>query len=82
MKKLTRIACLVAALVLSGFASAGAWPDGGYCYYDCGGQPVWVWAESKDHCCGTQYQCSDNSFAWALWWEQYPWGPDACMIGR
>lgn len=80
MKKLTRIACLVTALVLSTFVTAGAWPFDGYvsCYYTCNGETVrmdtWV-----GHCCGTQFIRSDGTTCYALWWEQMGI-TDVCMI--
>lgn len=65
MKKLTRIACLVTALVLVGFANAGAqqWDGYVYCYYSCG-ETVITWA---GECCGTQYTCSNGNWGVALW---------------
>lgn len=71
MKKLTRIACLVIALVLSGFATAGAWPNYGYvtCYYFCGEMvPVVTWV---GQCCGTAIDCGDPDWSGdAMHWEQ------------
>ena len=65
MKKLTRMACLVAALVLSGFSTVGAWPWWENCYYSCGH----VDTVSYGSCCGTSHASdggyamySDNSF--------------------
>lgn len=49
MKKPTRIAYLGAALVLSGFATAGAWPYDENCYYSCGH----VETVPYGACCGT-----------------------------
>ncbi len=81
MKKLARIACLVTALVLAAFATAGAWPFDGYvsCYYTCtNGQTVrmdtWV-----GECCGTQFISSSGDTCYALWWEQMG-VTDYCMI--
>jgi len=85
MKKLTRIACLVAVLVLSGFTTAGAWPwvVGGYCNYQCGNEMVQIWTESPDSCCGTRIQCSEplGGQGYALWWEDgYTQQIIACFI--
>jgi fatty acid desaturase len=71
MKKLTRIAFLVTALVLAGFATAGAWQWEGYtyCYYSCG-EAVLVYADEwTDPCCGTQHYCSNGSWGVAMSWD-------------
>ena len=79
MKKLTQIACLVTALVLSAFATAGAWPAEGWmsCYYTCNGEIVRM--DTWGQCCGTQIQRPDDTFCYALWWEQMGM-TDVCMI--
>jgi hypothetical protein len=82
MKKLARIAFLVATLMLSGFATANAWPFFGYvtCYYSnsSGGDavPMETWV---GECCGTQIQYPDGSTGYALWFEQMGTS-DVCMI--
>ena len=65
MRKLTRIACLVAPLVLAGFATAGATEGYTYCYYSCG-EAATTW---MDECCGTTYQCSNGEWGYALSWD-------------
>jgi len=79
MKKLTRTACLVAALVLSAFATADAswgWVD---CYYTCNGETVRIdrW---YGYCCGTQFERPDGTTCYALWWEQLGYVGEYCMI--
>ena len=76
MKKVTRIACLLSALVLAGISSAGAWPYGGYCYTGCGYS---VWTE-MGNCCGRQFQCADGSYASSYYWELSPGNGESCLI--
>lgn len=74
MKKPARIACLVAALVLSSIATAGAWPwwadEGeGYCEIMCPNgmeTVITYWGE----CCNSMntFYCSDGSSASAWSW--------------
>ena len=64
MKKLARIACLVTALVLSGFATADAYPIG-VCNNSCGD---WFFTGYRI-CCDSQYQCSDGSVGYGLSWN-------------
>ena len=78
MKKLARMACLVAALVLSGVATAGALPYG-YCYYSCGGGYVYTYTEYES-CCGTQIRCSDGSYSYAVWFQGIYGGEDVCQV--
>ena len=80
MKKLTRTACLIAILALSGVASAAASPAG-YCYYDCGGEIEEVWTSDVwSSCCGSQYQCPNGYPGHAVWWEDYYGNQDACLL--
>lgn len=75
MKKLALVACLVAAVALSGPATAGASTyDWGTCYYSCG-ERLWT-----DRCCGSQIQCSDGSTGYALFWEDIYFTQHVCMI--
>lgn len=64
MKKLARIACLVTALMLSGFAAADA-AFIGVCNNSCGD---WFFTDYRS-CCNSQYQCSDGSVGYGLSWH-------------
>jgi hypothetical protein len=81
MKKLTRIACLATALVLSSFAMADAWPFYGYvnCYYTCTNGETVRMDTWEGQCCGTQFLLPDGNNCYALWWEQMGI-TDVCMI--
>lgn len=57
MKKMTRMACLVAALALSGDTTAGAW-SWENCYYGCGH----VESVPYGACCGS-FHAEDWSYA-------------------
>lgn len=58
MKKLTRMVCLAVALILSGFATASAWPWFENCYYDCGHVETVFYGA----CCGT-FHAADGGYA-------------------
>ena len=69
MQKLSRIACLVTALVLSSLATADAdWtPPKGRCEILCG-DTFESFQSTVEQCCNELHQCSNGQFVWGARW--------------
>jgi hypothetical protein len=71
MQKLSRIACLVTALVLSSLATADAvTPPEGKCQILCG-DTIESFQSTVAQCCNELHQCSSGQFVWGTWWSYW-----------